>query len=363
MNVTINKVNQYVINLEIEYKKNPVIVNCQTGEITSYTGHKVNKMPTLLNSIGNQGVRLFVSRLNSLISVVKKLMAENFTSENPELYFNESQAYQRALKNYQAIETFLPVIDRVTEPIKENPKGYIKYILENNLTINARTLRMFKLTKGLNNLPEMYRKYWVTLAEYFADKYTLCNHLITTTIPERIAICKIFKVSNAHLGLSVGEDFCELFSIILTSEINWVEIVDTNRTARQNIKLISDYLDALENERFNKAMEETEKRIDKIAGLETDNFIVMVPHTLKELIEEGKMQNNCVGYYYNDTIEKGGNAIYFIRKKTSPDKSFITCRYHFSVEETVEKKTINNTWIAPQEAKDLIKMIDKMLEN
>ncbi len=363
MNITINKINQYTINFEIEDKNRPITVNYQTGEITSYTGRKVKNMPTLLKTADNKGVRLFILQLSTLMNIVKNLTAENLTIESPELCFNESQKYQKALKDYQAIETFLPQIERVIELVPENPKGYINFILENNLTIDTGSLYLFKLNKGLNNLPEMYRKYWFALTKYFIDKPIICNKLLNTTISEKLAICKIFKVSQSNLGLSIGSDFYELFAIILTNEINWLEIIDTNRTARQNIKLVSDYFEAQKDEIFNTAMDKTEKRIDKITTLETEHFIIIVPHTLKELQDEGKMQNNCVGYNYNTSIKKGENAIYFIRKKSSPDKSYITCRYNFKSKKTVEKKTINNTWTAPQEAKDLIKMVDEMLKD
>lgn len=34
----------------------------------------------------------------------------------------------------------------------------------------------------------------------------------------------------------------------------------------------------------------------------TENYCVVVPRSLEDLIVEGQQQNNCVGYYYCDDI-------------------------------------------------------------
>ena len=52
-----------------------------------------------------------------------------------------------------------------------------------------------------------------------------------------------------------------------------------------------------------------------------------------DLADEGIQQNNCVGYYYNDSIERGDNCIFFLRKKDKPEKSYITCRYNIEKQE------------------------------
>ena len=61
-----------------------------------------------------------------------------------------------------------------------------------------------------------------------------------------------------------------------------------------------------------------------------------------DLIDEGFQQNNCVGYYYNDSIENGDNCIFFLRKKDKPEKSYITCRYCVDDKEVVEARYKNN---------------------
>lgn len=55
-----------------------------------------------------------------------------------------------------------------------------------------------------------------------------------------------------------------------------------------------------------------------------NNFIVVTPGTTKDLVDEGRNMHNCVAGYVGDMID-GITNIVFIRKKTKPDKSYITC--------------------------------------
>jgi hypothetical protein len=58
---------------------------------------------------------------------------------------------------------------------------------------------------------------------------------------------------------------------------------------------------------------------------EDDNFIVRVPMTSNEIIAEGEAQNNCVGRLYLPRVIDHNLHIVFVRRKSDPDKSFITC--------------------------------------
>lgn len=53
-------------------------------------------------------------------------------------------------------------------------------------------------------------------------------------------------------------------------------------------------------------------------------------------------KNNCVGYFYNDSIKDGDNCIFFLRKKDKPEKSYITCRYRIDSKEVEEARYKNN---------------------
>lgn len=68
------------------------------------------------------------------------------------------------------------------------------------------------------------------------------------------------------------------------------------------------------------------KQLEKNLTFEDETFIVVVPTTIAELVKEGEEQHNCVGDYgYDKKVLEGKCNIVFIRKKNSPNKSYITC--------------------------------------
>lgn len=102
------------------------------------------------------------------------------------------------------------------------------------------------------------------------------------------------------------------------------------------------------------------KRLNFLDGLTFNDYVVVVPQRLNDLQNEGKQQNNCVGYYYNDSIKRGENLIYFMRKINNPTKSVVTCRYNIDDNRTVEHKTFNNSW-TDSEQEEIISKIDEII--
>lgn len=107
-------------------------------------------------------------------------------------------------------------------------------------------------------------------------------------------------------------------------------------------------------------LEKKLKRLNCINGLEIEDYIVVVPQTVEEKANEGKQQNNCVGSYYDDSIIKGENLIYFVRRKENPSKSYITCRYNTYSKDTVEYRYKNNLSII-RDDQEIINKITKII--
>lgn len=61
-----------------------------------------------------------------------------------------------------------------------------------------------------------------------------------------------------------------------------------------------------------------------ILSFEDENFIVICPKNKNDLVTEGQSMHNCVGSYWTRVVQ-GKCAVVFIRKKTAPDVSYITC--------------------------------------
>ena len=113
-------------------------------------------------------------------------------------------------------------------------------------------------------------------------------------------------------------------------------------------------------ERQNTLLNNNLKRLNFLNGLTFNDYVVVVPQRLSDLQNEGKQQNNCVGYYYNNSIKRGENLIYFMRKIDNPKKSVVTCRYNIDDNSTVEHKTFNNSW-TDNEQEEIISKIDEII--
>ena len=91
-----------------------------------------------------------------------------------------------------------------------------------------------------------------------------------------------------------------------------------------------------------------------------------MPTTLKELIDEGEQQHNCIGHFYNNSMCKGEDFIYFIRKKNEPEKSYITCHFDVYTKKTVEARYKFNDEVSKGEDKKAIlkssEFIKKIIE-
>lgn len=117
------------------------------------------------------------------------------------------------------------------------------------------------------------------------------------------------------------------------------------------------------NAKSSKQIAKNELQILEIEDMTTENYCVVVPRSLEDLIVEGQQQNNCVGYYYCDDIAANFSLIYFIRQKNDKSKSVYTCRYSTSMNETVEFRGFNNSNITEEEVLSFLKKIDYRLRS
>ena len=75
---------------------------------------------------------------------------------------------------------------------------------------------------------------------------------------------------------------------------------------------------------------------------ETSGFVFISPKTPQDIIEEGKNMHNCVGGYVNKVLD-GYSTIIFMRKSSSPDKSFITLELNNTLSVIQSKRKYNKS--------------------
>lgn len=68
-----------------------------------------------------------------------------------------------------------------------------------------------------------------------------------------------------------------------------------------------------------------QKNYNKSLEFETDDYVVIVPKTQREFLDEAHQQNNCIGYAYLPRVLEQQTNIVFIRAKNDISKSLITC--------------------------------------
>lgn len=95
------------------------------------------------------------------------------------------------------------------------------------------------------------------------------------------------------------------------------------------------------------------KELDKYA-YESDELIVKVPHEVKDLIDEGFNNHNCVGSYVS-RFANGKSNIFFIRKKDNPEKSYITIELNPSCTESRQAFYASNMPITSRRDQSFIK--------
>ena len=57
-----------------------------------------------------------------------------------------------------------------------------------------------------------------------------------------------------------------------------------------------------------------------------EQYTIVVPVSENDFIQEGLMQNSCVGHY-TKKVNDGERIVFFVREKDTPNESFITAEY------------------------------------
>ena len=239
------------------------------------------------------------------------------------------------------------------------PKGIFNLIEENNDILDASLVKKWYLSSLCETEKE---KNFVNNNRWWSD----FENFIPKLVEAKLKIKDFMKViSNSIETTSVEDisDFGEKFmgAFLTYAKSNKVKdfVFDTNRDLKTNYSLLEM---ACNKERF-EALEKQLQKINFINGLTIGGYVVKVPQNQTDKIDEGIQQNNCVGYHYDDSIINGTNLIYFIRKMSNPNKSYITCRYNINSKYTVEYRYKNNADVRNSEEIEIIKKISEIIKN
>lgn len=231
------------------------------------------------------------------------------------------------------------------------PQGMLKYFNDTNTEITTKEIIKYMLAL----------KYGVAganfIRDYGIDRYEIFDKYIGIKNLQKSLIVSIKNLYVATISSELNDLFSTLSRADKKSLIQIGSIFDTNRDIGYNNKIIKEFVNRAKNAKI----EENLKKLNFINNLEMGDFIVVVPQTMEDKAKEGQMQNNCVGYYYDNSIREGNDFIYFIRKKENPNKSYITCRYNVRSNNTVEYRLKNNSPVRNNRELDMIHAISKII--
>lgn len=231
------------------------------------------------------------------------------------------------------------------------PQGMLKYFNDTNTEITIKEIIRYMLTL----------KYGVAgtnfIKDYGVQKYKVIDKYIGIKNLQKSLIASIKNLYVATIVSEVDDLFRTLNRADENTLLQIGSMFDTNRDIGYNNKIIEKFV----NKAKNAKIEENLKKLNFINNLEIGDFIVVVPQTMEDKAKEGQMQNNCVGYYYDNNIREGNDLIYFIRKKENPNKSYITCRYNVRSNNTVEYRLKNNSPVRNNKELDMICAISNII--
>jgi len=111
-----------------------------------------------------------------------------------------------------------------------------------------------------------------------------------------------------------------------------------------------------------KSLEKLNKKNIKKYSYENDKYVIVVPQSMQEIINEGKVQHHCVGGYA-DRHAQGKLVILFLRKKSNPQKAFYTIEVDPVTDKIKQCRGFRNnaTIKKPQEIYDFEKAFEYFL--
>lgn len=341
------------VTLTVNERKFPITYDMTTHIMHSYTNRSVIKFPS--SAICSDSL----SQVDKLI--VKALMCAT----------NQQCETLEKLEKYLVYPELLANVSRPQNLPRDCPRGFIKWLQDNEKPLTDNSLIEFEIFKARQQLTKEDNEVINVLTTGDDCPYSptcsfIVNYYIKMSAEKRKKFNQILKTSLKNVSWNLSRDIQHFEEFAIRRRRNWdgdicpenwEDYVDTNRTFGYNHKLLQE----VSKRERNKALIATEDLIRPITELSNEQFVIVVPETAQDFTDEGNMQNNCVGSYYHSSIRSGDNFIYFIRKADNPKHSYITNRFNRNEQKTVETRKVNNRCNDDTDAQELIREIDKKI--
>lgn len=349
------KIEKQGVNIIITVNRDkPIIYNVVEKTITSFSGRKLIGLQSTLKY--NCKTRLEYA----IFSALKYVNTLNRRAEEIDClipWISYPELFENRIYNAYSMP-------------KSCPKGFVNWLKENpDKALSDDSLNEFLVEKAFDQLSTDDKELLQLLEDnnvfYTNAMRRFKADYVNMTSEQRKLFRQIFKSSTKAICFRLAQDLTNFYHAIVHREYgftsypeNWYEIVNPDRTFAQNLELLKIAI----NKRLEKEIVATEDIGREITELSNDEFTIVVPEKLEDLIDEGNQQHNCVGSHYNESIARGENFIYFIRHTEDKTKSYITNRFNVGYGRTTESLTTFNRYYDDNNARELIKQIDEKLK-
>lgn len=243
-------------------------------------------------------------------------------------------------------------------------KDYLKFMQDND--INYRELKLLKLfqKKDYNLIKQCYYGdfrdvkflYDNRILDSFLDAGNSLhkeNILILKDISKFIDLHKLNNYPKGMKNLSIYRDYLKMADKLALNYKSKKDLFPRNLIARHDklqtkIRVTEDM-----NMQFKVYMRYLE--LSKYTYSD-DKYIIFPAPSIDSMKDEGKQQENCVGYMYLNHYMKGETEIFFVRNLVNADKSLITLEFknghivqkelaHHEKNLTDEQNNFINKWL------------------
>jgi hypothetical protein len=198
---------------------------------------------------------------------------------------------------------------KIVEYLKEKNQGYYDSIMV------ARYLALIQYEQYINTLPDWGK-------EVFSD-------LLRNDIPADYIKTALNRVIHEHVDAFYKTQYIvsgSIFNVLkdyYDISMKLFNKVEVEKNFLSKYAVLKYLAEEYKNKHYN---EELAKNNDKPwLYYENETFIVKPILTKEDFHIEGEAQRNCVERMYMEKVYKGQTHVVTIRRKSDPDKSYITC--------------------------------------
>lgn len=233
---------------------------------------------------------------------------------------NVCQKYQLTKKQFDHINKVFAKNEDAYWSNGRNTTTYLKRIFGDNLA----SLDLDTFVKTYDSIADIDNYRVSGLINQAPNKQAILR-IINMVAKHRDAVSLFMDTINSYNSISLANKpqttpwECKEYNEIIRLHNACVEIRNMEVAEQRRL------WDMQEAER-QKKLEEKMKTLNKERikmNYEDDEFIIRLPHTLAEIVNEGSVLHHCVGGYTTNHAQ-GSCTIMFLRRKSDPDTSFYT---------------------------------------